>query len=522
MSQIKSIIKNKKFSNMSEYDEYIETITEESECKKSKVREVVAKYTDYNNDKLCISLKNKTDNTYDDIKKLIKSSPKSSPKQQSKQSIDFMIITDPEEYDRVNKTKEPKTEPGYKYPKEPEYKPTKKIYGPIGSQWVHDVQIHDERDKRLAKIVDNLLAIEYPAQRSPEWFASRDSKITASDGGCVLNMNHYEPQYKFVIKKIGFGEFISNEFCYHGKKYEQIATMIYEYRMNVRVHEFGLIAHPKHSFLGASPDGIVGHYKLDGEHKTKHVGKMLEIKVPLRRMIKLSGEIKGDICPIYYWVQCQQQLECCDLDECDFWQCDLREYDSREDFINDTDLKEPFRSKTTGYEKGCLIQLIPLDKAGEVASGNYESVIWDHAIAIYPPKIEMTPLECDLWISDTMSKFHTMDQYKGFYVDKVIYWKLMRSNCVTIERDKKWFAENLPTYKKVWDYVLYFRENKEHAEVLMNYINSIPVDNRDNDDIMRVIDMLVKGDVKKVIKMTCANKTKVFPTIKKTTYHKKK
>tara|TARA_A100001015_G_C14893055_1_gene673244 strand:- start:796 stop:1179 length:384 start_codon:yes stop_codon:yes gene_type:complete len=64
---------------------------------------------------------------------------------------------------------------------------------------------------------------------------------------------------------------------------EEPATMAYQYRMNVIVEEFGLMMHPKYSFLGASPDGIVNKYKLDGEHKTKYVGRMLYPKCPTCR-----------------------------------------------------------------------------------------------------------------------------------------------------------------------------------------------------------------------------------------------
>ena len=56
------------------------------------------------------------------------------------------------------------------------------------------------------------------------------------------------------------------------------------------------------------------------------VGRMLEIKCPLTRKIKTSGEVDGEICPHYYYCQVQQQLECCDLEYCDFWQCSLQEF----------------------------------------------------------------------------------------------------------------------------------------------------------------------------------------------------
>ena len=193
-------------------------------------------------------------------------------------------------------------------------KRTDPIYGPFGSQAIQDVQeddIYDAETLNVETKVEKLLAIEYPAQRSQGWFDMRNNKITASDTGTVLGNNKYEKQYNFILKKICDVPFTGKKACYHGKKYEQIATSIYEYRMNVRVEEFGLIGHPVHKFLGASPDGIVGKYKADGIHRTKLIGRMVEIKCPVTRKIITSGEIKDNICPIYYWTQVQQHSSCC-------------------------------------------------------------------------------------------------------------------------------------------------------------------------------------------------------------------
>ncbi|MCJ7637929.1 MAG: YqaJ viral recombinase family protein, partial [Nitrososphaeraceae archaeon] len=251
----------------------------------------------------------------------------------------------------------------YLHPTDKPFQPNKKYYyEPYGTQWVHDIQNDDvisEREIKLGKQFDILRAIVLPEQRSAAWFEMRDGKITASDGGTVLDVNPHEQQYKFIFKKTVGIPFISNEYVHHGKKLEEIAILIYEYRMNVKCEAFGLIGHPKYKFLGASPDSICGKFKLDGGHKSKFIGRMLEIKCPFIRKIKTEGPIIDHICPIYYWVQVQLQLECCDLDECDFWQCEIREYDSRDDFLEDTHPIEPYRSKEHSYEKGCLIQLLP-------------------------------------------------------------------------------------------------------------------------------------------------------------------
>ena len=397
----------------------------------------------------------------------------------------------------------------YEYPNETIYnfkQFKKQKYEPFGTQWIHDEQVDDNLNKeilRKTEIVKQLMAIDYPAQRSEQWFLKRDGAITASDGGCVVNENHYELPYKFILKKLGKAPFVNNEHCYHGKKYESIATMVYEYRCNVKVEEFGLVIHPKYSFLAASPDGIVGLYKADRKHLTQYTGRMVEIKCPVTRKIKTEGNIKGDICPDYYWVQVQLQLECCNLDECDFWQCEITQYQTRQDFIDDTDVLEPFRSKTTGMEKGAVIQLLPknkykdfVDESGKNDIYMYNQIMYEHAKIIYPPKIEMTPYEYDMWIAETMQEIN--NNYPEYSFDRIFYWKFEKTHCTTIYRDVEWFKVHLPILTKMWDYVLFLRQNKDKAELICNYIDSMTkpktkskfniVSEKTNEKIMKVID----------------------------------
>ncbi|ARF09798.1 YqaJ-like viral recombinase domain [Indivirus ILV1] len=394
----------------------------------------------------------------------------------------------------------------YSYPLDKTFKANKKYYyEPYGTQWVHDSnQVDDtitEREIKLSQQFDVLRAIILPEQRSAAWFEMRDGKITASDGGTVIDVNPHEQQYKFILKKTVGLPFVSNEYVYHGKKLEDIAILIYEYRMNVKCEAFGLIGHPKYKFLGASPDSICGKYKFDGIHKSKYIGRMLEIKCPFVRKIKTEGPIIDYICPIYYWVQVQLQLECCDLEECDFWQCEIREYGSREEFINDTHPTEPFRSKESCYEKGCLIQLLPRKRMQDVLDGKYNNVMWDEAMFIYPPKIEMSPYDCDLWVAKNISEIPYKDEYKDYFFDKVIYWKLVKSKCVLINRDRKWFADNLPTFEKMWNYVSFFRKNKDKLDLFVKYIESLPI--KKNKLIMNVAEKLYNindPDYNKIIK----------------------
>lgn len=416
---------------------------------------------------------------------------------------------------------------GYRYPDEPKYAgvirndPT---YGPYGTDSYHQVDLQDDEiPDNITHRIDIYRKLEsqyYPPQRSPDWFKMRDEMTTASDGGTVVGLNPYEQDFGFITKKVHGKPFETSEDCYHGKKYEQVATMSYEYRMNVRVKEFGLCRHPKYDFLGASPDGIVSEYKLrtkDGRSwddienelamiedwedkrkfmaefgiKTKYVGRMLEIKCPMRRKILMApdaievygthGEkitdIKKDskkgICPTYYWVQVQLQLQCCELEECDFWQCEIWEYADKEDFLEDTDTTHPWLSRQTGHEKGVVIQLMPYEQLNNKTM-EYRDRIFNFASFIYQPRMDMTPLEIDRWICDTLQNLKKT--HKGMVFERVLYWKIVATRNITIKRDDKWFADNLETFRQTWEYVKYFRANKDKSNLLKRYINTFPLD----------------------------------------------
>jgi len=226
----------------------------------------------------------------------------------------------------------------------------------------------------------------------------------------------------------------------------------------------------------------------------------LEIKCPLSRklvedgpivivdgqMIYENGEVLPfidksikPICPVYYWVQMQLQLECCNLEECDFWQCEIREYESREDFIEDTDQNEPFRSKKFGFEKGCLIQLLP-----KKTNLSYWSNVHENATFLYPPKIEMSQEDCDKWIAETLSNYRDMN----FKFDKIIYWRLEQSKNVVVKRNREWFSRALPRFRKMWNYVLFLRQNPEKMKLFLDYVDSRSM--KRNKEIMNVIEKL--------------------------------
>ena len=111
------------------------------------------------------------------------------------------------------------------------------------------------------------------------------------------------------------------------------------------------------------------------------VGRLLEIKFPKTRKICTEGDLDGDICPHYYYVQVQTQLFVTGMDECDFLQCQIEEYDSWEEYFQDSNPNIPGLSKKTNLEKGCLIQLLPKKMIG---TGDPKMCLYS-AKYIYPP-----------------------------------------------------------------------------------------------------------------------------------------
>jgi len=404
----------------------------------------------------------------------------------------------------------------YSLPIEQTYAPDAERYfsnPPNLKYWVHGEQTDDVLDAdaiRRTKQIAELKKIKCAVQRSTQWYEERNGMITASAIGTAIKKNHYEPQYNLILGKLTVVPFNGEVACYHGKKMETISTMIYQYRMNVTVKEYGCIRHSC-GFLGASPDGIVDVYKLDGIHKTNLVGTMLEIKNVTTRKINMTSNNTMDIVPEYYFPQVIMQLEACKLDVCHFWQTNIQEYKNREEFLEDTDPKEPFRSKKYGNEKGVLIELLPF---GDIDNKGYMNMIYNHSKHIYPPRIEMSPYDCDQWVASTISNYRTTyPDFKDYVVDKTIYWYLKESRNVVVKRDSKLFEQKyIPVLEKLWYYITFLRnkENEKQKKLFLDYVKMIEEKypgkyegDKRNDFIMKMVDVLCNSKLKSYKKFLC-------------------
>jgi putative phage-type endonuclease len=328
--------------------------------------------------------------------------------------------------------------------------------------------------KPIEKQFQILFNTPQPEQRTQEWFDYRYNRITASDMGAAIDCNPYEGVEGFIWKKCDPNfPFLDNDYVFHGKKYEQIATQLYEHIYNNKVTEFGCVPSDKYEFLGASPDGICSKSTLDGKFSPM-VGTMLEIKCPFVRKIKTKGKIAGEICPFYYYCQVQQQLECCDLNDCDFWQCELTQYENEDEYYADE------KGYTTRFSEGVddkVIEIDPKWTRGMVIQfkpKNWEE--WEPAHKVdklefkstwlYPPRLDMSDAEYRRWIKNSLDSLEVKhpEIYENYIFDRILYWKISKSHNVKIYRDKEWFQHIYPVLVDTWDKVLKARDDPKLAK----------------------------------------------------------
>lgn len=126
-------------------------------------------------------------------------------------------------------------------------------------------------------------------QKSPAWFAARRGRITASIAGACLGLNPYCSAKKAwrIIRGTEVEE--SNPNIARGNRLEDAAIRLYEARHGVQVVQVGFLVHPRFSWLGCSPDGLVRQQGC------------LEVKCPK----KLPESV-----PEYHVVQMLVQLAC--------------------------------------------------------------------------------------------------------------------------------------------------------------------------------------------------------------------
>ena len=150
------------------------------------------------------------------------------------------------------------------------------------------------------------------AQGSPEWFAQRLGKLTASKMADVLAKTKTGPSAsrqnylaQLVCERLTgkVAESYSNDAMKRGTELEPVARAAYEANTGEIVTLAEFVTHPNNEMVGASPDGLIG------------AAGLLEIKCP---GAPAHIEVLKHGLPAKYKPQVQTQLWVTGRDWCDF------------------------------------------------------------------------------------------------------------------------------------------------------------------------------------------------------------
>lgn len=143
------------------------------------------------------------------------------------------------------------------------------------------------------------------AQRTPEWFAQRAGKLTASRFADVMNVlkdgspgaNRRALVTLLAVERLT-GETVEtfqNDAMRRGTELEPAARAAYEAHTGELVEEVGFVPHASLPYVGVSPDGLLGN---DG---------LVELKCPANMAKHLDALRSNDHAKEYRW-QLQGQL----------------------------------------------------------------------------------------------------------------------------------------------------------------------------------------------------------------------
>lgn len=165
-------------------------------------------------------------------------------------------------------------------------------------------------------------------QGSPEWFAERVGKVTASRVADVVartksgwGASRANYMAELIAERLtgAKSEGFVNAAMQHGIDTEPQARDAYSFYAGVDVEQVGFIAHPTIEMSGASPDGLVGNdglVEIKCPSTATHIDTLLDGKVPER-----------------YVLQMQWQMACTGRKWCDFVSFDPRMPESMRLFI---------------------------------------------------------------------------------------------------------------------------------------------------------------------------------------------
>ena len=270
-------------------------------------------------------------------------------------------------------------------------------------------------------------------QGTEEWLQKRQTCLTASNITNIINNRNLNT---ILLDKCGYKiPFASGPAIRHGKKFEDVAVLIYENRTGLKVYsDYGCIMHEDFSFIAASPDGI------------DELGNVIEIKCVYSRQI--TGLPKED-----YYDQMQLQMEVFRLHKCLFLECEIKPYLTYKDYKKDVYIDEngvKDETKTSeNMEKGVIVMITSPNETEPVRY-------------IYPPNLRMNHKEAKQWAKQQKQHLKDTDpEKKTWLCCEASYWKLTHLSCIPIYKDQNWIYRNFTNFHQFWKKIKNYKENKQ-------------------------------------------------------------
>jgi len=142
--------------------------------------------------------------------------------------------------------------------------------------------------------------------RTPEWLEARKQLVGASEAAAACGVSKWQSAYTLWAEKTGRYEREETEAMAMGTLLEDAVLKLYERRIGCDLNrDVGLLVHPAHPFIGATPDAI---------HPD---GFPVEAKTTSRRGADAWGEEGTADIPLDYLLQVQQQMYVMDQQQAD-------------------------------------------------------------------------------------------------------------------------------------------------------------------------------------------------------------
>lgn len=189
-------------------------------------------------------------------------------------------------------------------------------------------------------------------QRSPEWFAARLGRVTASRVADVLAKTKSGPSAsrtnymaELIVERLtGHSpERFTNAAMQWGTDHEPEAIAAYEFMHDASVEPVGFVLHPDSLEMGASPDGMVGDdglVEVKCPNTSTHIDTLLRAKVPGK-----------------YVTQMQWQMACTGRAWCDFVSFDPRLPAHLSMFVYRVDRDDTFITEATAEVLAFLAEM---------------------------------------------------------------------------------------------------------------------------------------------------------------------